>query len=967
MFVRSAQPAPQNDRRRLLVWIAGALVLAFLALSGLATLWTDYLWFDSVGFVSVWQTRLLATLGLAAAGILIVFAFIFGNLVLTDRLSPRYSLLSREDDEELVERFRDWVEPRLRLVRIGVAGAFALLIGAGLASWRDDFLLFLNPTSFDLADPQFGRDISFYVFQLPFLSDLLSWLFNLFTLTTILVASVHYLNGGIRLDANNRPTMRSGVKAHLSGLVAIIALLRAAAYRIDAWELLYTQSGADGFAGAGFTDVNARIPALNLLALVSIVAAVFFVYNIWRSDWTVALVAVGAWIFVSLGAGVVYPAIIERLQVVPEPLEVEREFIERNIAATRAAYGLADVEVRVFPASGDLTADDIEANRATIDNLRLWDPGVLRDTYQNLQEIRAFYRVDRVDTDRYEIDGELTQVMVSARELEETSANIPGDWQNQRLIYTHGYGAVLSPANAVERDGQPSLLVRDVPPQSLVDTLQFDQARIYFGETAQADPVIVRTGSSDQEVDFPDGDSIALNSYDGLAGVEMDSIFKRAAFALRYRDLNVLISGQLRDDSRVLMVRNIKDIVRTVAPFLAVDSDPYPVLENGRITWVLDMYTWSDAYPYSQPVEFEQTFRLPGSSGVPKAGFNYIRNSVKVTIDAYDGEVNFYTVAADDPIINSWSEVFPELLDPIEEMPIEIRNHVRFPQDLFKVQGEIYLDYHVTNVDDFFSGSDTWSIPSDPSTPLRVGDTVLNGDQIGAGANDRFLDQLLPSYLLYRLPGEDTESYALTQPFTPEEKPNMSSFLIADSSPDRYGRLVDFRLPSGSLVEGTGQVGARINQDPVISPQLTLLGQEGSDVLFGDMLVVPIEDSILYVMPVYLAADDGSALPEFRQVVVVFGDTIRWDTTLDGALAQVFGEPIGGEDPDPDATPIIPGSVEELLAQAADAIDRANVALRAGNLADYQRLIGEAEDLIDQALSQVDPETEARLLEDLFG
>lgn len=966
MFVRPASQPPQKDRRRFLVWIAGSIGVAYLALTGLSNLWTDYLWFDSVGFTSVWQTRLLTSLGLAAVGIVVVFGFIFGNLVLTDRLSPRYSLLKREDDEELVERFREWVEPRLRLVRIGVAAAFALLIGVGLATWRDDFLLFMNPINFGLTDPQFGREISFYMFQLPFISDMLSWLFNLLTLTTILVTSVHYLNGGIRLDSSSRPSMRPGVKAHISVLVAILALMRAVAYRIDAWELLYTRSGTGEFAGAGFTDVNARIPALNLLALVSIVAALFFLYNIRRPDWTVALVAVGTWIFVSLAAGVVYPAIIERLQVVPEPLAVEREFLSRNIEATRAAYGLAGVEIRDFAASGDLTAADIEANRATINNLRLWDPGVLRDTYQNLQEIRAFYRVDRVDTDRYEIDGELTQVMVAARELEEASANIPSDWQNQRLIYTHGFGAVLSPANAVESDGQPQLLVRDVPTESDVDTLQFDQARIYFGETASSDPVIVKTGSADQEVDFPLGNSISLGSYDGEAGVVLDSLAKRVAFALRYRDLNVLISGQLRDDSRVLMVRNIKDIVSTIAPFLATDSDPYPVLENGRITWVLDMYTISDAYPYSQPVEFDQTFRIPVSSALPRSGFNYIRNSVKVTIDAYDGTVNFYSVVADDPLIDSWAKVFPDLLQPIEVMPVELRNHVRFPQDLFKIQGEIYLDYHVTNIDDFFSGSDTWSIPIDPSTPNRIGDTVLYGDQVG-GTNNVFLDELLPTYLLYRLPGEDTESYALTQPFTPEQKPNMSSFLIADSTPEEYGRLIDFRLPSGSLVEGTGQVGARINQDPVISPQLTLLGQEGSRVLFGDMLVVPIEDSILYVMPIYLASDDSSALPEFRQVVVVFGDTIRWDTTLDGALALVFGEGVGDVVPGDPVPPGLDGTIEELLAGAADAFDRANAALRRGDLAEYQRLIEEAERLINQALGEVDPETEARLLEDIFG
>jgi hypothetical protein len=401
------------------------------------------------------------------------------------------------------------------------------------------------------------------------------------------------------------------------------------------------------------------------------------------------------------------------------------------------------------------------------------------------------------------------------------------------------------------------------------------------------------------------------------------------------------------------MVRNIRDIVGSVAPFLEIDSDPYPVIADGRIKWMMDMYTVTGAYPYSQPVEFSQTARIPIISTLPNAGFNYIRNSVKATIDAYDGTVNFYRVDDEDPLIAAWDKVYPDLLTPLSEMPDAVRDNIRYPQDMFKIQGEIYLDYHVTNVEDFFAGSDTWSIPIDPSTPNRIGDTLLNGDQVGANA--RYLDELLPSYLLYRLPGEDHETYALTQPFTPEEKPNMASFLIADSTPERYGRLIDFRMPSGSLVEGTGQVGARINQDAEISSQLSLWDAQGSRVLFGDMLVVPVDDSIVYVQPVYLASDDNSALPEFRRVVVVYGNTIRWDDTLDGAFAQVFGEPVGGEEPEPNTDPDLVGTIEELLSQASDAFDRANAALRSGDLSEYQRLIGEAERLIQQALDQVEP------------
>ncbi len=966
MFVRSTEGYPTRDRRRGLIIGAAVVTAVYLFFTGLSTVWTDYLWYSSVGLTSVWRVNIVTGVVLATAGALVVFGIVWGNLLLTDRLSPRYELLAMNQDEELVERFREWVEPRLRLVRLAVAGLFALMLGVGLAGWRDDVLLFFNSTPFGTTDPLFGNDLAFYMFRLPLWSKLVAWGFNLTALTAVLVGALHYLNGGIRWRRDTGLSMSTGVKAHLSVLVALLAVLRAVMYRIDAWDLLYSTSGAA--PGAGFTDVNARLPAFNLLALVSVAAAVLIVVNIWRKGWTLAIVSIASWVFISIAAGLIYPAIIQRFTVTPDELNKERPYIARTIAATRTAFGLDQVEIRQFAASPDLTADDLERNRLTVDNLRLWDPDVLVRTYQNLQEIRTYYRVDRVDTDRYRLDDQPTQVMVSVRELDE--ANLPAtDWQNRVLAYTHGFGAVLSPANEVGPDGQPEFLLKDVPPQTDVETLKLDQARVYFGETYNpANPVIVRSGTKPQEVDFPlTPTGTSLNEYDGPAGVQISGVLRRLAFALRYRDLNILISGQIRADSRVLMERNIRHRVEKVAPFLLADADPYPVFVDGEIVWMIDLYSISDRYPYSRPVTRADTLRLTLASRLPLAGWNYMRNSVKATVDSFDGTLRLYVVDPNDPVVATWRKVYPDLFLDGDDMPPEIREHLRYPADLFKIQSEVYLDYHMDDTDVFFRRDDAWEIPEDPSTiQRRDRSELLRGDRVSATdfSQIQYLRKMLPYYLLMRLPGEEDVSYVLLQPFNPEAKRNMASFLVADSTPGRYGRLIDYRLPRESVVDGPGQVGNRIDQDPQISQQKSLWNTQGSTVLFGDMLVVPIEQSVVYVQPVYLEAETGG-LPEFRKAIVVFQDRVEWRDSLDDALQAVFGEaatpgtqppPGGGETPPPPS-----GTISELLARAAAAFSEADAALRRGDLAEYQRLVNEARSLVEEAQRQLAQGTSADL------
>lgn len=976
MFTRTPPPArSQGDRRRGLTFILAGIVLVYLVLTALGTLWTDFLWFDSVGFASVWTKRWTMGVALGAIGAVFAGLLIWINLYLADRLGPRFFPPDLSEEEELVARFRNWSEGRAGRIRLLVSAVMGLFVGVGIAAWRDDVFLYLSRQEFGLADPIFSLDVGFYVFEFPVIDAALGWLFNLIAAAAVIVALAHYLNGGIRIRRGSLPTFTSGAKIHLSVLLAVLALVRAAMYRMDALGLVYSSGQSDSFFGPGYTDVHARLPALNLLMAIAVVAAIIFLVNITRPGWILALVAVAGWVVVSVAALLIYPAVIDRLQVQPQPLERESEYIAHNIRFTRAAYGLDEVEVRDFPAARSLTGDDIEANALTIDNLRLWDTLVLPRTYQNLQEIRPYYTLENVDTDRYMIDGEPTQAMIAVRELDEANLERT-DWQNTRLIYTHGLGTVVSQANRVELpDGQPEFLLSDLPPVADVERLQIDQPRVYFGETYEPGrPVLVKTGDSPQEVDMPvGGEGIQTYEYQGEAGVGLDSIWRRVAFAFRYRDLNLLISGQVRPESRVLVQRNIKAITSDLAPFLEVDSDPYPVVTDGRVVWVVDLYTSSRYFPYSQPITQVQRRRLPVSTDLDN-GLNYVSSSVKATIDAYDGTVNFYVVDDSDPLIRAWQETYPDLFRDGSEMPAQLQEHLRFPQDLFRVQGELWRDYHMNEPSEFFTRNDAWTIPPDPATIRRgqfPGAELLIGDGIPVGGQVQHLSEMLPYYLLTRLPGDPELSYVLLQPFNPRDKPNMSSFLVAKApSAGDPGEMIDFRMPQGILVGGTGQIGDRIQQNDEIAAQFTLWSQRGSDVIRGDILLVPIEDSLMYVQPIYLQSTEAGGFPEFRRVVVVFGDRIEWAPTLPEALAEVFDleapepgpdQPDEPDEPDDGEEPPLPGSVQELLDQAAVALEEADAALRAGDLGEYQRLVEEATDLIEQALAAGAADVEAGL------
>ena len=931
-MVNVGSPNTGNDRRGF-SFVVFIVIIGFSIARAVATFFTNYLWFDSVNLNSVWLKILLTKASLVGATSLLAFAFIFINLRLAVRATPVMDIFESFESQDPLSRFRAWTNERFLRYRLWGSIGLSLFLGAGASQLWEQVLLFLNQKSFGITDPIFNTDVSSFVFDLPLYRLFVSWGFQLVVFTSLIIILFFIATGALQINQGRLPEVSSGAKAHLSVLLAFIALLKALSYRLDSMELLYSLRGK--VFGASYTDVVAHLPALNLLILISLFGAVLLLVNIKRRGWLLPVTAISLWLAVSIIVGGLVPAAVQRFRVIPDELNKELPYVENHIDYTRLAYGLDAIEEKSFEASPNLTKENIANNQQTVDNIRLWDPTVLAETYSQLQEIRAYYALDEVDVDRYKINGELTQVMVAARELDQTNLPAVG-WVNERLQYTHGFGVVFSPANNVASQGQPDFYVKGVPATTTVSELEIEQPRIYFGESADSIEYVV-VNSLQEEVDYPlstEGQSVAYTNYSGDGGVSIGSFFKRLGFALRYSELNLLISNQLSDDSKLIMERNVVSRVKKAAPFLYTDNDPYLALIKGDLFWIIDMYTVSDKYPYAQPAD---TRRINENSGLP-INFNYLRNSVKAVINAYDGTIDFYVVDSQDPIIQSYVDIFPDLFSPEEEMSDELLDHIRYPEDLFTIQSDMYRDYHMTDPKVFYADEDPWVIPSDSSTTPRV--ATLRGEFTEIG-----FKPMLPYYLLMSLPGETDLSYLIFQPFNPENRPNMQSFLVADADPENYGQLIDFRLPKGEFVDGPSQVATRINQDPDISQIFTLLDQQGSSVIKGNLFVVPIDQSVLYYQPIYLQGEQNP-LPEFKFVVVVFQDRIIMEETLSDEIASIFGEGSISEsiEESEGESPI------DILAKATEAFENAQKELQNGNLGRYQTLIDQAQQYVDLAI-----------------
>jgi uncharacterized membrane protein (UPF0182 family) len=956
---RRPRRASTGRRRRTFLIVAVVVLFVLLtSLRGIAGFYTDYLWFDSLEQGGVWRGVLGAKVVLAVVFMAVFFAVAWVNLFVADRMAPPYRVAGPED--ELLERYHDLIGERAGWVRIGIAALLALIAGSGVSAEWNSWLLFTNGGDFGVEDPQFGQDVGFYVFRLPFLSFVVDWLFASLLIVVIVTAVAHYLNGGIRVQPPG-PRVTSQVKAHLSVLLALLALVKGVDYWLQRFEL--TVSGRGTVDGATYTDVNAQLPALNLLVLISIAAAALFVVNIFRRGWVLPAVAVGLWAFVAVVVGGIYPQLVQRFQVQPNESARERPYIERNIAATREALNIDGVETRQYTPKTDVGDVSLEGASDTVRNIRLWDPAnrLSGQTFEQLQRIRDYYAVNDVDVDRYEIDGEETQVNVGVRTI--NTEGIPGDsWENQHLAYTHGYGVVLAPSNAVE-GSEPEFMIGDIPARVTGEGLELTQPGIYFGEDLGG-YVVVNTERD--EIDYQDEERTRTTEYEGEDGVAAGSLLRRAAFALRFGDLNPLISSYMNDESRVVYIRDVVDRVRTLAPFLQADADPYPVVLDGRVVWVVDMYTTTDRYPYGQQADTDQ---LSAGSGLDH-DFNYVRNSVKATVDAYDGTVELYSVDDEEPILDAYRGAFPDLFSDFDEMPEGLREHLRYPEDLFRVQTEAYARYHLTEPGDFFNQDDTWRVARDPGT-AGADPTTQVTDQSGQATGETRAPRIAPYYQVLQLPPDAEEStegssaadvdaeMVLMRPYVPfsedDERQQLTAFMAARMDPDHYGELVAYEMPTNELPPGPGIAASTIQGDPVVSQLETDLGRGGSEVRYGNLLLVPVDGALLYVQPFYVVAESETRqLPLLERVIVVLDDQVVVTDTLRQALEQMFGErantqeqPEAGEPAEPEGT--ASERAAQLLADAEDAYTRADDALTAGDLATYEQRLDEARELVAEA------------------
>jgi len=925
--------------------IAGVVVLLILlfSLRGLAGFYTDYLWFDSLGQGSTWGSLLGARIVPALVFTVVFFAILIVNLLIADRLAPRVRPMGPPTPEdELVDRYRETTARYTGRIRIGVSLFFALIAGIGVSSQWRQWILFRNRVDFGKTDPQFHRDIGFYVFELPFINFIIDWLFAGLVIVLLVTAVAHYLNGGIRFQSPGQ-RVTPQVKVHLSVILAVMALVKTADYYFSRFELNFSDRGV--VDGASYTDVNAQLPALKFLVIVSIIAAALFLSNIWRRGWVLPVIAVGLWGFVSLIVGTIVPAVVQNFTVKPNEFANESPYIKRNIAATRDAFDLARVDTTRFDADA-LEVPTVEANLTTINNARLWDPAIIRATYQTLQGFQTYYRINDVDIDRYTVDGQVSPVLVSARDV--NSNELPSQsWVNQRLVYTHGYGAVASPANKAESGGNPLFDLSDIPTKPNGISLKGEGTRVYFGEGLESYAIV---DAEQDEFDYPRQGSRgdAQTRYSGDDGIELSNFFRRAAFALRFGDPNTLISGQVTGDSKVLMIRDIRQRVSKLAPFLDFDADPYPIIVNDRMLWVLDGYTTSAGYPYSQ---------VASGSGGLAGSFNYVRNSVKVTIDAYDGNVTMYVIDTKDPVIRAYSKAFPDLFTPGKDMPEKVREHLRYPEDLFKVQSSVFAEYHVTEVRRFYQGSERWLVSPDPNEVVSIVPATGTGAQRGTSRSQRITANTKrqdPYYNYIRVPDDNGESFVLLEPFVPVSKDNkqtrLISFMTAKSDPGSYGELDAFVMPQGRNVTGPVQAANTIQSDPTISEQFTLLSRGGSELAFGNIQLLPLGSSIVYIQPVFVQQTGAQGYPQFRFVAVFTGDrAVLRPTVAEGLQALLGGDTSTPTTPTTPTAPDENATVAELLEQASQRFAEAEEALRTGDLGRYQDLVRQAQDLVDQA------------------
>jgi len=881
--------------RKTIFIILGILVAAVVLVVALTSFFVDIFWYQSEGFDDVFWTRIFSQIEFGAI-IFGLYVVVVGLTILLAHLFSRKKQQVVSEEAVMLPQFGEKLKKYGVWLFIGVGAIFAVTNGFSAGSSWGVWKKFLHGVSFGVSDPIFGNDVSFYVFDLPLFRIIYDHLFGALLLSTVIALGYYLFRRVIWVE---KWKLRSSklVKGHILGMAGLLFALKAVGYYLDKFDILYSTQG--GVFGASFTDVNANLPMYEVLFWITLAfGLVAFALTFLKTENFKVLLIIGAsFIVLPYLMLSIYPWAVQTLEVDPNEFQAEEEYIGHNIEFTQIAYGLDTVDVMTFGERGELkeidveelaefsevlpaetpvevveeievvegaggyralTRTDIEDNRPTIDNIRLWDWSPLGDVYRQMQSFRPYYEFVDVDIDRYMIDGHQKSITLALRELNvdrlDSQANT---WQNRHLVYTHGYGAVANTVNEVTKYGQPKFILKDIP---LINNMGIDLERpqIYFGE-GNMDYSFAPTGAD--EIDYPRGSTNAFTEYTGEGGIPVDGFWRRLLLSIYLGNIDVLLSDYITEDSNLLIRRNISQRVREVAPYLALDNDPYPVLTDGGIQWIVQCFTTTRLYPYSEPL-------------VDNA--NYIRNSAVVVIDAYSGKMDFYTMG-DDPLIRTWGAIFPGMYKPFEEMPEELQAHIRYPNELFAIQSVVYSTYHMTDPLVFYNKSDRWVIPGRPE-----------GELFNA------------YYMTMRLPGEENEEFLLISPFVPENRQNMVGWMCARCDPGVYGELVLYTFPTTSLVYGPEQVEGRLNQFDKFSEKRSLWDQQGSSVVIGRMVVIPIEDSVLYVQPVYLKAV-GNPIPELRLVLVTYGTEIAMDTTLEGALAQIFGS----------AAPVVEGDVAE--------------------------------------------------------
>jgi uncharacterized membrane protein (UPF0182 family) len=973
--------APPRPRIRRIYILLGLLFLGFLFLQNAVPLYTDWLWFREVGYTVVFSTRILVRTALFFGFGLLFFALFYGNVRFARRLAPE------ETDRFLLERFGpEWGQNlRSAIGWILLGGAIFLSLWAGrlaAEAWTE-LLEFLHATPFGVTDPVFGHDVGFYVFRLPFLRFVQGFLLVTLLLTSLAVVAIHVADRAIETLAG-LPDAPPRVRGQLLALLAALAFALAFGIRLGAYDLLTANNGV--FSGAGYTDLHVRLLAINVQVVLLILTGLACLVAIWRGrDFRWPLLGVGAWLTAWVVLGGFVPGIVQKFSVEPNQLARESAYIARNIQYTRLGFGLDNVRVETFPADESLTAAQLRANQDTLDNVRLWDHPFLYKVYAQIHAVKTYYKFEQdvegggvtqnVDIDRYWIGGRQRQVMLAARELNPSS--LPREvqnWQNRRLAYTHGYGVVMSPVNKVVQGG-PDYFLQGFPPTASAEAknLKVTQPKIYYGQL-NSDYVFVDT--EQQEYDptaelgrISGAKPTGTESYQGGGGIQIgNSAFSlpRLAFSLRLGDPTMLLAKSFRPTTRILFRRDIRERVRAAAPFVYLDSDPYLVVtEAGRLIWMLDGYTLSERFPYATAVPV-------GINPMTTIAPNYIRNSLKATVDAYDGAVQLYIADAKDPIARTYAKIFPGLLKPLEQMPADLRAHIRYPEDLFRLQRTVYATYHVDDPGVFFRQEDAWSVPNEP-----------NADP-AAASRPRPME---PYYVIMRLPEREargqsagtreakptSEEFLLMSPLSPlrREDQNILGWMCARCDGDRYGQLVLFQFPQEKSVNGPSQVIGLINSNAAISKELSLLRSSsgGSSATFGNLLVIPVENSLLYIAPLYVEATSSARLPQLQRVVVVYGQRTVMEETLAAALARLFPgydapadaapEPPRSERPaDAPMPPAGPGTVSPairaLINAAAKRFDAAQQRLRQGDFAGYGAAMKELEKTLNDLRQQTE-------------